>query len=62
MCPPDENVIQRDFDSKLEKDMGFTYIGTTTDTGIDDVCIDYWCKVFSNKILNIGIDGIYALR
>ena len=54
--------FQRYFDTKLDKVIGVTYVSNTTNTEINNFRIENWCKTISNKILKIGVCGIFHIE
>ena len=61
-CSPDKSKFQRDFDDKLDKGSDVAYNSTTTDTERENSIPDYWRKVLSQNISNIGLDGILRVE
>ena len=59
ICWPDSSKSHIYFDAKIDKVIGFTYSGTTTDTEINYSILEEWRKVLSDKISKIGVDGIF---
>ena len=57
-----ESKFQRKSDAKLEKDIGVTYGGDTTDIENKNFILDGLWKVLSNNISHLIIDGISALK
>ena len=62
MRPTEESKLQRYIDVKLEKGIGFIYVGATTDTEINNSILDNWLKVISNKISQLVIYSIFHIE